>query len=94
MKINSKLLVFIPYSLLETERHKLPLKLNTGKVVAQKQKMVFTVIIITIEDGIADLTFRFHLGHRSKPKPNTVFLLYITEKYTIYNPLLSPSPTY
>lgn len=94
MKINSKLLFFIPFSLLETERHKLPLKLNMGKVVAEKHKMFFILIIITIEDSIADLTFRLHLGHGAKPKPNAVFLLYITGKIHDLQSCLSPSPTY
>lgn len=59
MKINNGLQFFILFTPLVIERHKLTLKLNTGKVVAQNHKMVFVIIIITIEDGTAELIFNF-----------------------------------
>lgn len=80
--------------LLGIERHKLPLKLNAEKVVAQKYKMYSLpiIIIITIEDGIAELTFKLHLGHRSKAERNLLFFLYLTGEihYVLSYPASSP----
>lgn len=78
--------------LLGIERHKLPLKLNAEKVVAQKYKMYSLpiIIIITIEDGIA--AFKLHLGHRSKAERNLLFFLYLTGEihYVLSYPASSP----
>jgi len=62
MKINNRLQFFIPFVLLGIKRHELPLKRNIEKVVAQKYKMLFVINIITIEEGIAELTFKLHLA--------------------------------
>lgn len=42
--------------------------------------MVFVIITIIIEDGTAEITFKLHLGHGTKAKPNIVFFLYLTGK--------------
>lgn len=80
--------------LLGIERHKLPLKLNTEKEVAQKYKMYSLpiIIIITTEDGIVELTFKLRLGHRSKAERNLLFFLHLTGEihYVLFYPASSP----